>query len=84
MKVLLSIGYDHYLMPSTAAAERVLSGLSKAVELERSYQDDAMVYYPRCEKGDPCRVRLELVPDDRVLKRKPLLALPQPSTTSDS
>lgn len=76
MKVILKIGYMNLLMPSTAAAERVMSGLSKAVEFDCEYKNGAIQYYPKVRDRERFGLSMELVPDEHVHKRKPLLDLP--------
>lgn len=73
MKTILSIGYNHYLVPASVNINHVLAALQKCTMLEHKYERGGY-YLPKDEEP---RIEVKLVQDQTVRDRPKRKALPE-------
>jgi hypothetical protein len=75
MKTLLTIGYNHFILPASVNVNAILAALQKAQPVRKEYKADHHVYYP--ETGRGAEISIELIKDSHVHETKKLKAIPE-------
>lgn len=74
MKTILTIGYNHFVLPASVNVNAILAALQKAQRVESKLHKNRIIYIR--DDGDP-RIEVKLVDDDMVLDSKKLKQLPE-------